>query len=315
MGFLDNSGDIILDAVLTDHGRKVLAKGDGSFQITKFAVGDEEIDYSLYNLNHASGSAYYDLEILQTPVLEAFTNNGSSMKTKLVSYDNDRMLYLPIMKLNKNLADTKQHTSGSFMIAVDQETEGTDAAQTTAAVGIDSDGAHVQGILFGVSFESSNSIRIDQGLDTIEVSPQNPGLMQGLVDDMYIMQIDNRLGRIVDLNGSRIGEDYIDDDDIAYYTVDASHGIVSNNTDTTKSATQTISGPRGTTLQFKIAASLDLNTSTYLFDKMGSTTVMVNRAGSATQSVRYIDSIVRVTGMQSGYSIDVPIRFIKTVTT
>ncbi len=315
MGFLDNSGDIILDAVLTDHGRKVLAKGDGSFQITKFAVGDEEIDYSLYNLNHASGSAYYDLEILQTPVLEAFTNNGSSMKTKLVSYDNDRMLYLPIMKLNKNLSDTKQHTSGSFMVAVDQETEGTDAAQTTAAVGIDSDGAHVQGILFGVSFESSNSIRIDQGLDTIEVSPQNPGLMQGLVDDMYIMQIDNRLGRIVDLNGSRIGEDYIDDDDIAYYTVDASHGIVSNNTDTTKSATQTISGPRGTILQFKIATSLDLNTSTYLFDKMGSTTVMVNRAGSATQSVRYVDSIVRVTGMQSGYSIDVPIRFIKTVTT
>jgi hypothetical protein len=132
---------------------------------------------------------------------------------------------------------------------------------------------------------------------------------------MYIIQIDNRLGRIVDLNGSRIGEDFIDDDDIANYTVDASHGIVANNTDTTKSATQTIAGPRGTTLQFKIAASLDLNTSTYLFDKMGSTTVMVNRAGSASQSVRYVDSIVRVTGMQSGYSIDVPIRFIKTVTT
>ena len=42
MAFLDNSGDIILDAVLTDHGRMVLAKGDGSFQITKFALGDEE---------------------------------------------------------------------------------------------------------------------------------------------------------------------------------------------------------------------------------------------------------------------------------
>ena len=71
MAFLDNSGDIILDVVLTDHGRKVLAKGDGSFQITKFAVGDEEIDYALYNSSHASGSAYYDLEILQTPILEA----------------------------------------------------------------------------------------------------------------------------------------------------------------------------------------------------------------------------------------------------
>ena len=42
MAFLDNSGDIILDAVLTDHGRKILSRGDGSFQITKFALGDEE---------------------------------------------------------------------------------------------------------------------------------------------------------------------------------------------------------------------------------------------------------------------------------
>ena len=65
MAFLDNSGDIILDAVLTDHGRKLLAKGDGSFQITKFALGDEEINYGLYNATHSSGSAFYDVEILQ----------------------------------------------------------------------------------------------------------------------------------------------------------------------------------------------------------------------------------------------------------
>ena len=48
MGFLDNSGDIILDAVLTDHGRKLLAKGDGSFRIAKYALGDEEINYELF---------------------------------------------------------------------------------------------------------------------------------------------------------------------------------------------------------------------------------------------------------------------------
>ena len=79
MGFLDNSGDIILDAVLTDHGRKELSRGDGSFQITKFALGDEEIDYSLYNKTHPSGSAYYDLEILQTPILESCTYKAASM--------------------------------------------------------------------------------------------------------------------------------------------------------------------------------------------------------------------------------------------
>ena len=57
MAFLDNSGDIILDAVLTDTGRKRLARGDGSFNVAKFALGDDEINYELYDKNHASGSA------------------------------------------------------------------------------------------------------------------------------------------------------------------------------------------------------------------------------------------------------------------
>ena len=60
MAFLDNSGDIILDAVLTDTGRMRLAKGDGSFKIVKFACGDDEINYEKYNADHASGSAYAD---------------------------------------------------------------------------------------------------------------------------------------------------------------------------------------------------------------------------------------------------------------
>ena len=87
MAFLDNSGDIILDAVLTDTGRARLAKGDGTFKIVKFALADDEIDYSLYqNSNHAlgahaSGSAYYDLNIQMSPILVAFTNNASWMKS------------------------------------------------------------------------------------------------------------------------------------------------------------------------------------------------------------------------------------------
>ena len=97
MGFLDNSGDIILDVVLTDLGRQRLAKGDGSFNITKFALGDDEIDYSLYDKNNASGSSYYDLEILQSPVFEAFTDNAASMKSKLISIPRNNLLYLPVI--------------------------------------------------------------------------------------------------------------------------------------------------------------------------------------------------------------------------
>ena len=102
MAFLDNSGDIILDAVLTDTGRLRMAQGDGSFKITKFALGDDEINYQLYDKDHSSGSAYYDLEVLQTPVLEAFTNNTSNLKTKLVTMSRTNVLYMPILKLNKN---------------------------------------------------------------------------------------------------------------------------------------------------------------------------------------------------------------------
>ena len=97
MAFLDNSGDIILDAVLTDTGRKRLAQGDGSFKIVKFAFGDDEIDYSSFNGNHSSGSAYYDLEILQTPIFEAFTNNTANMKSKLVSLTNNKACFLQTM--------------------------------------------------------------------------------------------------------------------------------------------------------------------------------------------------------------------------
>jgi hypothetical protein len=86
MAFLDNSGDIILDAVLTDAGRQRMARGN--FKITKFALGDEEINYGIYNSSHPSGSAFYDLEVMQTPILEAFTNNTSLMKSKLVRHAN-----------------------------------------------------------------------------------------------------------------------------------------------------------------------------------------------------------------------------------
>ena len=101
MGFLDNSGDIILDAVLTDLGRKRMA--DGEFRITKFALGDDEIDYSLYNPNHTSGSAYYDLEILQSPIMEAPTKVPSAIKYGLLSLTRTDLVYLPTLQVNEKL--------------------------------------------------------------------------------------------------------------------------------------------------------------------------------------------------------------------
>ena len=149
MAFLDNSGDIILDAVLTDTGRKRLAKGDGSFRITKFAFGDDEINYELYNSNHASGSAYYDLNILQSPIFEAFTNNTSVMKSKLLTIARTDLLYLPVVQLNTLLTNGARSTtdptiatlpdlttSGSYAITVNDETTRVFSGQAGSANGI-----------------------------------------------------------------------------------------------------------------------------------------------------------------------------------
>lgn len=303
MAFLDNSGDIILDAVLTDHGRKLLAKGDGSFQITKFALADDEINYTLYNAVHPSGSAYYDVEILQTPILEAFTDNAGSVKSKLISYGSMNLLHLPVIKINQLIQDTKMHSIGSFVVAVDAETEGTTNNSNTFAIGVNASG-ETQGVIYGESLTGTNYIRLDQGVDSTEVSPKAT-LDPDLVEDSYILQIDNRLGKIATLAGEMVPEDYIDDDNIAYYTLDV--GLVSQITDDTNSGLETIAGPRGTHLDFKIAASIDLNTSTFLFTQLGGTSTIESK------SVRHIDSIVRVTGMKTGYSVDIPVRFVKSI--
>ena len=84
MGYLDNS-TIIVDAVLTKKGREALARQDGSFKITQFALGDDEIDYTLYNENHSNGSAYAGEAIENLPLLEAIPDDQAILKSKLVT--------------------------------------------------------------------------------------------------------------------------------------------------------------------------------------------------------------------------------------
>lgn len=84
MGYLNKTTQV-LDAILTTKGRELLAKGDGSFNITKFALGDDEIDYTLWNPAHPSGSDYYGAVLENLPVLEAVPNEASVMKFKILA--------------------------------------------------------------------------------------------------------------------------------------------------------------------------------------------------------------------------------------
>jgi len=84
MGYLDNS-IVTVDAILTKKGRELLARGDGSFKITQFALADDEIDYTLYNPQHPSGSAFYGEALENMPLLEAFPDETQIMKYKLTT--------------------------------------------------------------------------------------------------------------------------------------------------------------------------------------------------------------------------------------
>jgi hypothetical protein len=84
MSFLNNQ-TVTIDAVLTKKGRELMARNDGSFQITQFALADDEIDYTLYNPSHPSGSAFFGEAIEKMPLLQAFTDDTQNLKYKLVT--------------------------------------------------------------------------------------------------------------------------------------------------------------------------------------------------------------------------------------
>ena len=109
MGYLNNSV-VTVDAILTTKGRQMLAQNDGSFRITQFALADDEIDYTLYNPNHPSGSAYYGEAIANMPLLEAFPQETQTMKYKLVTLPRGTAK-MPILDLGYNTIIIKQGAS------------------------------------------------------------------------------------------------------------------------------------------------------------------------------------------------------------
>jgi len=105
-----NPTTITVDAILTTKGRELLARNDGSFKITQFSLADDEVDYTLYNPNHPSGSAFYGEAIENTPVLEAFPNDSQIMRYKLVTLPRGTSK-LPVINLGYNSISLKQGAS------------------------------------------------------------------------------------------------------------------------------------------------------------------------------------------------------------
>ena len=360
MAFLDNSGDIILDAVLTDAGRQRMARGN--FKITKFAFGDEEINYGIFNGTHPSGSAFYDLEIMQTPILEAFTNNTSLMKSKLITMNRNNILFLPMLKINDNSSNNTATDIGTFtggyIVLADANTEknGTNERPISFA----------KGILRGsgdqnVGRDETTHIAIDQGIDSSENGLSfKQELPDDLVETAFLIKVDHRLlvlDRISAPGGAgvegtvSIRNQFVDDDGVASYYVAQGDGnsmvegkprpgsislikdgrgprsadnavtsrsAIINHASPVSSASaigEAFDGPLGSILRFYPRASMHLRNSSSLFNELGSsgtdTITLADGTTVAGAAYKFIDTIINVVGVTTGYSIDVPIRIVR----
>lgn len=302
--FLDNKGDIILDAVLTDYGRRLLAKGDGSFNIVKFSFGDDEIDYGLFKSDVSPSQQ--DLDIISTPILEAFTNNAASMKSQLITMGDNKILFMPSLKLNQTL----DNPSGSFGpndsdikfkgFVVPYNT--TTNITTNELTGSVANRAVIAGVL-----STGRFIQVDQGIDTNKLNKETP-LDQQLTEDEFNIFVDDRFCKVAlnyD-NTNPISSLSVDDDGIAVYKVSNSDGFVTK-IDTNQQSLP-FSGPVGNRLQFTLIPSTNLSSDAY-FAKYGKDLVL--NKDNNTKTFQTIKMPLRVVGVKTGISIEVPIMFAK----
>lgn len=121
MGFLDHStNNIIVDAVLTDAGRRALARNDGSFQVFQFALGDDEVDYSI--IQQFGRTVGREKIEKNTPILEAFTAGSLGLKHKLLSISNEFLTHLPVLDMTLSGTDLTSTTVNFTRTSITSQT-------------------------------------------------------------------------------------------------------------------------------------------------------------------------------------------------
>ena len=335
MAFLDNSGDIILDAVLTDVGRKRMA--EGNFRIAQFALGDDEVDYGLYNKNHPSGSAYYDLEILQTPVLEAFTKTNANINYGLVSFNgNLNLLYLPTAKvvgtaakaLGSAGANQQFLTSSIFYLSANSTTD----TELTTQIGKSyyrgpTNNNSVVFIETGISSSAENPPRtkglrnrtiyivgndlmdsnFDVSVDTRFISQvRGPGprsIWEGNVGPGGSTDLSIQMAGPTTPSTNRIGIDH-------YKTAIVSgipNKLEADETDSWKKLSM-INGPAAAITAIALDPSADLYSSAASYSLYGKIAQDLFGDGNTYD---YIDTIVYVVGKTTGVSVQIPFRIVR----
>lgn len=152
MAYLDNTAGITVDAILTKKGRQKLASGQ-SLNITKFALGDDEVDYTLFEPAHPKGSAFYDSAILNLPITEASPDETLVLRHKLVTLPKGTT-QIPLVRLGIN------------SISVTQEEGGVALSPTTSPSGNNSAGYTVI-----LADQSAGTLTVSRGASTEATVP------------------------------------------------------------------------------------------------------------------------------------------------
>jgi hypothetical protein len=326
MAFLDNSGDIILDAVLTETGRKRMSSG--RFRISKFAFGDDEINYEIYNKNHPSGSAYYDLEILQTPVFEATTGTNSQINYGLLNIVNRNLLYMPTIKRNQIVNNAAQIVHNVYYLAMKDRVTHT---ALVSAFGGTTGGGELKVLKDGKT--DGTAIVLETGLDTSEIAgtPSNRTnfiVSNGLNEGNFTVSVDTRF--ISSVYGPGPGTRFSNDGgsgesnvrialspsspsrrdlSLRNYSkakVSSINNNVFKNLDhaVADTATSVIAGPRASMTALNFRVKLLTADDFIRYGKTGQTVT------GAAGTYRYIDTTVKIVGT-TGITDQLPIRIIQ----
>jgi len=213
MAFQNTAGTIILDAVLTDVGRKRMV--EGKFDVSKFLLGDDEIDYGLYD--SSTGGVQTNIE--NTPILEAFANEHADINHGLLNFPSDDIIYMPYLAINSKASideSVKHHQlgTGSYFLAANAET----AKKIKARLG-----RTVFNLESGTP--DRNKLFIESGITATSASPiprnqharENYIMNLNLLDKYYIVSCDGRFFDRVLASGNK-----------CYFYNDAANNLYSN---------------------------------------------------------------------------------------
>lgn len=305
MAVLDNSGYIVLDAVLTDLGRKKMAQGNGSLPVRSYSFGDNEINYQQWDTNSPEASI---AKVLLTPVHEASTNEDQQFFSLIGGLDKT-LSFLPILQKNTNsnlLYGLPATSTGSYQVLSNINASNDAGLFYHAQIGPDTNTN--TGIIDGTlaRYAIQKLIHIDQGINSLVKGAKGSKIEPVLSEDQFFIKIDSKFGTIVSPKGNITNNlESVSTYDIATYSFSKQNDQDYFGPQPGASFTD-INGPTGEQFQFSILAS------TYLLSNYVSAFATYGSIYATVGSVNYwkIESSVEVHGNTFGSYLNIPITYV-----